>query len=571
MNKTFHILILEDSLEDGMTYERYLKQEFGDHITIKIIDKGKPALAYLSENAVDCILIDFQLPDMTGLDFVEEIKNKSIAFIMITGEGNETIAVKALTSGAHDYIIKNELTSKALCRTIIQIFEKNELSKKIKLQEEKINYLAYHDALTNVPNRTVFEKHLSDVLSKAIRSNRSFAILFVDVDHFKKINDTFGHQYGDLVLKQLVKRLAENLRASDLLARLGGDEFAIVLDDIKSTTHAGSAAQKIVDVMKRPFSIEGSNIVVTLSIGIAVYPDAGDNMVALIRHADMALYKAKELGRNRFNYFTEALNKEAKKHMSIENHLRTGLTNDNFCLFYQPIFNLNSDAVYGVGALLRSKHPDLTDVSTEEIIFVAEESKLIFQLGEWVLETAFENYNTWVGMDCKQELKLSINLSSLQLNQENFIEQFKALLSSYNISAEKIILEISETSVLSGTEKMRQQFLALSQMGCAIFLDDFGVKYSSFNLLKELPISGLKIDKSIIQDVNSDPTTKILVESIFQIGEKLNLTVISEGVETKQQLDFIRSCASQKAQGFYLAKPMPESMVVDFVNNKSAT
>lgn len=306
MNNIKYILIIEDNPEDQMVYQRYLSRSFSQPLDIVIKDNGRSALTFLLNNTVDCVLLDYQLPDMSGLDLLRKILEqlKTIPpIIMLTGQGSETVAVEALKLGAYDYLTKSTLRPELLHKAIANAVEKSVLMKKVKKQESKIKHMAYHDYLTGIPNRLQFEQIASQALARAKRYQKKLAILMMDLDQFKIVNDTLGHGAGDLLLKQVVKRFEVILREDDTLARLGGDEFALVAEEINESEQASMVAQRLMQSLKEPFFLNHHETHITISIGIAIYPDAGEDISELMRNADLALYRAKEMGKNNFQYF----------------------------------------------------------------------------------------------------------------------------------------------------------------------------------------------------------------------------------------------------------------------------
>lgn len=552
------ILIIDDNPEDQIVYQRYLKKAFSDiHILIK--STGNDALSFLLKSEIDCILLDYRLPDMSGIDFLERLIAKLSPLppiIMLTGQGSEKIAVDALKLGISDYFVKNELDSEILSKAIINAIEKSELNKKIQAQESEIKFMAYHDYLTGISNRVQFDQLAKKSLSRANRNNKNMAILIIDLDRFKNVNDSLGHQIGDLLLQGVAKRFLAVLREEDTLARLGGDEFAIIADSIEKPDDAEIIARKLLSALEEPFFLKNHSITVSASIGIAEYPDAGDTVSILTRNADAALYKAKETGKNKFCYFTKKLNTEAMKNLYIENFLREALIKKKFLLVYQPIFNLLDSTLYGVEALLRWENYDYEQMNNDQVIPIAENSGLIVPIGYWVIEAAFNQYIKWKKEKGK-EIKIAINLSPIQLSQHDFIFQIKELIQKLNINSNSIVFELTETAIVKDLELVAGALNKLNELGCKIYIDDFGTGYSGLSLIRKLPISGLKIDKSFVQNMHNDPKEEKLVKLIFLLAEHLNFIIVSEGLETEKQLELIRSYSpEQKGQGYYLAYPM---------------
>lgn len=551
------ILIIDDSAEDQAVYRRYLTRSFGDSLEIVVYSSGVTGLTYLTENAVDCILLDYQLPDMTGTDILKEIvenKKSEAPVIMLTGQGNEKVATEAFKFGASDYLVKNDLDQQILHKTITNVIEKLAQSTKIREQEAKIKFMAYHDYLTGVSNRVHFEELARASLARAIRYKKMMAIYIIDLDRFKNVNDTLGHEAGDLLLKEVTRRFLSVIREVDTLARLGGDEFAVIADTLASHQDSEILADKLLESLKQPFNLLGHKIHVSASIGIALYPDAGDTLSMLSRNADIALYKAKEKGRNAWCVYTPKLNLDVTNDFHIENFIRDAIVRNKFCLSYQPIYNLGGDELYAIEALLRWQDAAFTNFTTEQVIQVAETSGLIVQIGNFVIETALKQFSEWK-KKYKNGLKLSVNLSPTQLIHKGYIENFQNLLQSANLDPSDIIFEITEMAIIKDLPSLIDSLNEFHAMGCLIFIDDFGTGYSGVNTILNYPISGLKIDKSFVQNINGSPKNSELLKLIFLLADALHLVVVTEGVETKDHIDIIKSfSAAQKVQGYYFSR-----------------
>lgn len=424
-----------------------------------------------------------------------------------------------------------------------------------KLMESKLYHQANYDPLTGLPNRTLVLDRLSQSILYASRASLHVALLFLDLDRFKVINDTFGHTYGDKVLEIVSERLRKCIRKNDTVSRVGGDEFLIILTMLTNEEASYEVARKCIDSLKEPFLIEGVKFNITLSIGISIYPKDAIDEEALIRNADIAMYHAKELGRNNIQFFTEKMNDKVKRRMQIENHLRNALLDKELYLLYQPIVDLKTGYITGLEALIRWNHPELGSVSPTEFISVAEESSLIIPIGEWVLKMACEQLATWHQQGFNH-LFMSVNLSGRQFRQENLFEKINSVLTEAKLPHSCLTIELTESVLMDDLDSNIKTLNRLKSMGVMIAIDDFGIGYSSLNYLKQLPVDKLKIDISFIKDINVHVDGAAITAAIIALAAKLKLEVIAEGVEDEDQLNFLISHHCDEVQGYYFSKPL---------------
>lgn len=562
MDNINHLLIVDDCAEDQAVYKRYISKTFQQQLSIQTMEKGELALDFLKTNPVDCILLDYQLPDMTGLDFLRKLKEDnalSTPVIMLTGTGNEKIAIEALKIGAYDYLNKGELKPEILYNTIANAVEKSQLIRKVKAKESEINYLAYHDFLTGIPNRAQFETHLKTVFARSQRYRRPFALLLIDLDRFKLINDNYGHETGDSLLKQVAQLFQQCLRESDILARLGGDEFAVLTDQIEHHGQVAVIAKKLIDALSVPLNINGHKIKISPSIGIAIYPDSSTTISRMLSNADLALYKAKNSGRNTFRYFTEELTTQSNQQMEIENALYDALETQNFYFCYQPIVQIETNHLFGMEVLLRSDHPELQHIPVNVLIEVANKTGLIIPLGNWILEKAFQQLSTWQEIKVSP-FKLSINLSINQLAHKNWLQTFQALTTKYQINPNELIFELAESDIVFNLNDINEPLATLTTMGCDLLIDNFGAGYSSLNLIRQLPISGVKLDRSFIKNLETNPYDAKMLNAINLLIRSLDMLFIVTGVETQNQFNILKSHLHLLGQGFYFCKPLRDPL-----------
>jgi diguanylate cyclase (GGDEF)-like protein len=422
--------------------------------------------------------------------------------------------------------------------------------------QKKIEFIAYHDALTELPNRLLAKYHLEQAILAAERENSKVALLFIDLDKFKTINDSLGHVIGDGLLKGVAIRLRECLRDIDTLSRQGGDEFLIVLNNIRDTESITVLAEKILERMAEPFEIDHHELSISLSIGIAVYPDDGKDFDMLLKKSDTAMYQAKESGRNTYRFHTEQMNADAIEHLRMRNGLRRALEHGEFVLHYQPQISFATGAVIGAEALIRWNHPELGMVPPGRFISIAEDSGLIVPIGDWVLREACRQAVAWrkAGLP---ELIVAVNLSAVQFKRGDVEKSVIQALSESGLEPALLELELTESILIKDTEKVLATVRQLKSLGVKLSIDDFGTGYSSLSYLKRFDVDKLKIDQSFVRDMADDPNDAAIVRAIIQMAKSLNLTTIAEGVEDERQLALLRLQHCDEAQGYHFARPMP--------------
>ncbi len=430
------------------------------------------------------------------------------------------------------------------------------------MSEEQLRKLAHYDVLTDLPNRLLFNERLDHALKRVCRTGRQLALLFLDLDHFKNINDSLGHPVGDAVLKLVAGRLTQAVRAEDTVARLGGDEFVVILEDLRQPEDAANVAAKVVEVMERPFLVDGQELNLTTSIGISLRQDADSDLTTLVKNADSAMYHAKQAGRNQYQFYTPELTAAALQRVRLGAELRRALDHDEFEVWYQPLWRLSDGAIFGAEALLRWRHPERGLVSPATFIPLAEEQGLIGPIGEMVLETACRQLRSWLDQGGQLE-KVTVNVSGRQLAKGDFAATVERNLQATRLSADQIELELTESTIMERTQQALGLMDRLKELGVMISVDDFGTGYSSLHYLKKLPIDKLKIDRSFVQDVPQDASDVAIVRAIIALGQSLNLDVLAEGVETTEQQAFLLAEGCDEAQGYLFGKPMPPARFFD--------
>ena len=421
------------------------------------------------------------------------------------------------------------------------------------MAEDKIRYLAMHDSLTGLPNRLQFHEHLARAVARAKRHGRLMAVFALDLDRFKDVNDTLGHATGDALLAEVSARLKETVREADLVGRLGGDEFAIVAEEIEAPEAAMRLARRICSALGELYHVNGHDVTTSASVGIAIGPLDREVPDALLKNADLALYRAKEDGRNTFRFFEPAMDAALQKRRRLENDLRNALRKNQLYLDYQPQFDLVTGKLTGYEALVRWWHPSEGEVSPSTFIPIAEETGLIVPLSEWILKTACSYATTWPA-----DTKLAVNLSPAQFKTQNVYEMVRKVLAETGLEAERLELEITEAIILQNTEAVLETLKRLDQLGVAIAMDDFGTGYSSLSYLTRLPVKKVKIDRSFIDTLGTSEQTSAIVSSIVGLGQSLHVTITAEGVETASQAEILRKWGCNQVQGFYYGRPDPE-------------
>ncbi len=488
-----------------------------------------------------------------------------------------------LATASHDarvYLERATITSAlvilligALGRSSWQLLQsrRRESAEKI-AHAERVEYLAYHDGLTGLPNRSFFSKMLTRSIKLAQRQQRQLAVLFLDLDRFKQINDTLGHEAGDQLLKEVARRLESCLRDSDTVARLGGDEFVVLLPELGLGEYAAVVAQKILTLLAEPFSLVGQEFRVTASIGICTYPADGEDEQTLTKHADIAMYQAKEEGKNNFQFYSEKLNANSLERLTLESGLRHALERQEFVLLFQPKQDIGTGRITGMEALLRWQHPDLGIVAPMQFIPVAEETGLIVPIGKWVMKTACQQNVAWRKLGLP-DMSMAVNLTARQFSDDNLLRDVASILRETGMPPQLLELEITESLLIHDVNKTLRIMTELKTMGIKIAVDDFGTCYSSLSNLRQFPLDTIKIDRSFIRDVNelssedANPEKQNLADAIIAMGRSLSLTVVAQGVETKAQADYLRLHSCDEVQGFYFNRPLATTQVTQLLQD----
>lgn len=553
------------------------------------VSSAEEALALLHTEVFQLVLSDIQMSGMSGLEMVPKVLElmPETVVVMISGEQTAESAIQALRVGAFDYItkpfdlqhveaaVRRALEHHALLKAkrryenhLEELVEERtaELARanavlkeqiaKLERAEERINYLAHYDALTELPNQTLFLAYLSRELSLAEHRRQKLSFIFIALDRFKKFNDTLGHEMGDCLLRSFAERLFESVRGRARVARFGGDEFALLLTDVRDAEEVTLTTKRVQEMLKTPFHLDGHELYVTVSIGISLYPEDGQDIQFLLKNAGAALHRARQQGGNNYQFYTPDMNEKALQRLSLESKLQRALERDEFRVYYQSQVKTDTGRIVGMEALVRWQHPELGLISPSEFIPLAEDTGLIVPIGEWVLRTACEQASKWRRRGVAA-FNICVNLSPRQFEQPDLLEVIAGMLRETGLEADCLELELTESLLMKKPESAISTLLGLRKIGVKTAIDDFGLGYSSLNYLKHLPIDVLKIDKSFVREMTTDPKDAAIVMTIISLAHSLEMEVIAEGVETEEQLRFLRLLRCDKVQGYLLNRPSP--------------
>lgn len=522
----------------------------------------------IHESCIDSLFIDIDLLEGNAANAIYHLQqsNFEIPIIVILSEEDEAQATEMQKAGAQDFILKSEIEEKIVLRAIRYAKEKNQLLNQLQKSHDLEHHLAYHDFLTGLPNRLLFQDRLNQAVVQCKRSKDEVALFFLDLDGFKKINDTLGHSFGDQLLKMVASRLKRAIRESDTVSRFGGDEFTVLLQKVKSATDTKTIAKKILDILSKPFMINEREIYITTSIGISLFPKDANDSETLVKKADVAMYRAKSAGKNNYMHYTFSMDESLFESLTLENSLRKAIKQDHLVVYYQPQIEVTTGKIFGLEALVRWQHPDYGLIPPDRFITLAEETGLITEIDEWVLRKACEQTKTWHSAGFKN-LKIAVNLSGRNFKQKNLFERFNGILKDTGFPAEHLWVEITEKSIVSNIEQTIEVLHQLKNIGLKIALDDFGIAYSSLNYLKRLPIDMLKVDRSFVAGIPADRDDSAISTAIVVLAKSMMLQVIAEGVETKEQLMFFKALNCEGMQGYLFGKPQTAASITSLLQS----
>ena len=539
-------------VEDDRSYAEYvgatLRSVTSAHFHYDHVASIRAAVERLSRSSYDLVLLDLGLPDsidLEGLATVMAVAPET-PVVILSGAEDEAVALRAVKAGAQDYLSKNHTTGDVLARSIRYAIER-------KHSELQIKRLAYRDSLTQLPNRTMLLEHLDHALKRAHRDRHVVGLFFVDIDHFKQINDSLGHQAGDHALRQVADRLRHALRDHDTLARLSGDEFIAVVD-VKRRSALVPIAEKLQQQLKAPFLIAGRELFITASIGVSSYPMDGVDPQNLLRNADRAMYQAKAEGRDTSRFYAARIQREASSRLTFTTGLRRAIDRGELLLHFQPLVDLSTGRIDGMEALVRWQHPSMGLVPPADFIPVAEETGLILDIERWVLQSAMTEA---LAFDWGHRLKLAINLSSRHFDDPALPNELKEITRTVGYDPQFLELELTERGLMHHPRRVLRHLKEFHRLGIHVAVDDFGTGYSCLALMKRFPLHALKIDRSFVSNCATDPTSQALVAAIIHMGHALGLKVTAEGVETSAQLEYLRAQRCDRAQGSLFGRPVP--------------
>ena len=562
------VLLVEDDEDDYIITRELLDEVPGTSYALDWITTYDEALATVEQSSHDVYLFDYRLGENTGLELLQACSHKNIdtPVILLTGLSDRETDILAMQAGAADYLVKGQVTTDLIERSIRYAIGRNQA-------DREITRLAFYDSLTGLANRVLFKDRLDQALLRSERDGGSSALLFFDIDNFKRINDSLGHTAGDLLLKAIAGRLSTHIRSCDILgrahsieededlvARLGGDEFVLLLGRISQPEDASLVAKRVLSLLADPFMLEGHEIYVTVSIGIAVSPDDGRSVDELIKNADTAMYQVKDRGKNGFRFYESSMHAAALRRLEIEADLRQAVTNQEFVLHYQPKLEAHTGRIVAVEALLRWNIPGRGLLPPAEFIPVAEETGLINDIGDWVLRTACQQVKQWADEGAGL-IPVSVNLASHQFEQPNLKEKVRKILLAAQIRPENLLLEITESTLMRDSHSSAKTLANLHEIGVRFAIDDFGTGYSSLNCLKGFPLYALKIDRSFVKDIPSDADDIAIVKAIIAVARSLRLKVVAEGVETDEQRRFLCQERCDWLQGYLFSPPVPQNEI----------
>jgi len=558
---TFPVLLVEDNRGDARLVEELLKETDTGRFQVLHVERLADARQSLMEKGAGCVLLDLSLPDASRLEALMQLRAAApdVPIVILSGLQDELLAVKAVQEGAQDYLVKGRVDGQAIGRSITYAVER-------KAAELELSHKAMHDALTGLPNRTVFLDRLKNALLRAKRHHTLLGVMFLDLDSFKPINDTYGHAAGDRVLVELARRLEGGLRGSDTAARFGGDEFMILCEDVAEQQDVVNIAERILNTIEEPFVVDDEHLEVQASMGIAIADGQSDTAESLIRNADAAMYDAKQAG-TAYEVYDDGIRTRVHERAEMQRQLERAVDDGSFRLIYQPQVDLRSGEIVGLEALLRWDHPTRGLMEPVEFLWLAEETGLASAIDDWVLAEACRHAASWVEAGpSPKPLRVCVNLCSPRRPESGLVETVSRLIAETGIEPSSLCLEVTEAVVLRDAEAVISTLRALKELGVTIGMDEFGSSQSSLGALKRFPLDILKVDRSFVAGLDeegSEGEDAAIVSAVVNMAHALGLVTVADGVETREQLEYLKGVECDLGQGTYLARPRPSEAIAE--------
>jgi diguanylate cyclase len=555
------LLLIDDDELDRLAITRTLRKS-SVPCDVAYAETAAAGLQMASSNKFDAILLDYRLPDENGLEVLRTLRGGAydgVAVVMLSRYENESLAEECLEAGAQDFLLKDEVNSRHLTRVVMQARQRFQIEERLRYSLEQVRSMSEHDVLTGLMNRRGFERSLEVQLARARRRDGRLAILLLDLDDFKSINDTLGHDAGDQLLVEVARRLTNIARDGDLLCRLGGDEFVVMMTNFDHDEQAIVLANRINANLREPIYVGSAEQNITASIGIAVLGNTTDNAADLLKYADLAMYQAKLEGRNKSRFYSVSLQEAVQFRSLIKNDLQRALEKNELQIYYQPQIRSADGSLHGMEALLRWHHPRLGVLAPGVFLPIAEETGLIVDIGAWVLQEGCRQLAAWRARYAPElaDLRLAINLSAVQIKQDQLEHTVMSALADNALPPNCLELEITESMLIEVNSSTVEMLSNISTQGVAMSLDDFGTGYSSLDHLKLFPISILKIDKSFVSAVGEGGKSERLFLAIIAFAKALNMHIVVEGVETQEQAEYCAAHECDLLQGYFYSKPIP--------------
>ncbi|WP_445428955.1 putative bifunctional diguanylate cyclase/phosphodiesterase [Alishewanella sp. HL-SH05] len=560
MDNTLNVLLIDDDQVDRMATIRILNKR-GALYNITEATTASDGLKLALKQNFDAILLDYHMPGMDGIEMLQLLRtqaNKRVAVLMLSRQDDEALAEQCLDAGAQDFLLKDEIDHRRLTRALHQAQHRNMMEEALLASRNELLQLVEHDILTGLVNRRGFERALSAAASRLKRGSKSLAVLLLDLDDFKSVNDSDGHDVGDALLIEVTQRLSSAIRESDLLCRLGGDEFVLLVDQFDDNEQVLLLAERLIEVLREPYAWGDKTHIATASIGVAIYDPSMSAVTDLLRFADMAMYQAKQAGRNQSRVYSSSLGDAALNRNRIKFELQNAVANNEMRVFYQAQIRTSDGSLGGLEALVRWQHPVLGLLSPASFIAIAEEVGTIVDIGNWVLLTACEQLGQWQLKypSAFQNVSLGVNLSVVQVSSTTLLDTVSKALERFDVNVSNLEMEITESVLIKDPEAVSTVLAQLVEQGVFLSLDDFGTGYSSLEHLKIFPISVLKVDRGFVGGVGKDKKAEQLLVAIIALAKALEMRVVAEGVETEEQAHFCRKHGCDLLQGYYFSMPI---------------